>query len=429
MSPGRNRLFVAARDSLLVAAAFALLLFPLVTIRVDALERTVAWRWGNLGWTALGVFALSFAWRLWTRSDATGAKRWALPGSGIGTAPGWRGGEVSVARTAGSTMEVRSDRTPAIGIALSRSRFRACVALGCAAALVLPLFSSTYQVNILTSALIAVILGLGLNIIVGLAGMLNLGYAAFTAAGAYSYALLNLHFHLGFWAALPAGGLVAAAFGLALGFPVLRLRGDYLAIVTLGFGEIARLVLENWSALTNGPSGIANVPRPGLFGMELGLRSATLYLYVITLALAAAAALAVARLKDSRIGRAWVALREDEIAAETMGIDRTRTKLAALSLGAFFAGISGVLFAARTTFVNPASFTFLESAMVLATVVLGGPGSVGGVVAAALVLVLLPEYLRPFAQYRMLLFGAALVLMMILRARRSLARNPGGQAR
>ena len=134
----------------------------------------------------------------------------------------------------------------------------------------LPLVSSTYQVNVLTSALIAVILGLGLNIVVGLAGMLNLGYAAFTAVGAYGYALLNLHFHLGFWAALPAAGLIAAGFGLALGFPVLRLRGDYLAIVTLGFGEIVRLVLENWSALTNGPSGIANVPRPGLFGVAAG---------------------------------------------------------------------------------------------------------------------------------------------------------------
>jgi branched-chain amino acid transport system permease protein len=286
-----------------------------------------------------------------------------------------------------------------------------------ALALALPLASSTYQVNVLTSALISVILGLGLNIIVGLAGLLNLGYAAFYAVGAYAYALLNLHFGLGFWAALPAAGLIAAGFGLALGFPVLRLRGDYLAIVTLGFGEIVRLVLENWSGLSNGPGGIANIPRPGLFGVNLGLRGATICLYAITLALAALAALVVFRLRDSRVGRAWMALREDETAAEAMGVDRTRTKLAALALGAFFAGVAGVLFAARTTFVNPASFTFLESAMVLAIVVLGGPGSVGGVVVAALVLVLLPEYLRPFAQYRMLVFGAALVAMMILRAR------------
>jgi branched-chain amino acid transport system permease protein len=275
---------------------------------------------------------------------------------------------------------------------------------------------------VLTSALIAVILGLGLNIFVGLAGLLNLGYAAFYAVGAYAYALLNLHFGLGFWGALPASGLIAAGFRLALGFPVLRLRGDYLAIVTLGFGEIVRLILENWSGLSNGPGGIANIPRPGLFGANLGLRGATIYLYAITLALAALAALGVFRLRDSRVGRAWLALREDETAAEAMGVDRTRTKLAALALGAFFAGVAGVLFAARTTFVNPASFTFLESAMVLAIVVLGGPGSVGGVVVAALVLVLLPEYLRPFAQYRMLVFGAALVAMMILRARRPAGR-------
>jgi branched-chain amino acid transport system permease protein len=424
----RGRLYIAARASLLTAAAFGLLLFPLVALRVDAVERTISWRWANLGWTTIGVFALSFAWRLRMCPDAAPANPLARPGTGTGTAPGWREGEVSVARTAGSTAEVRSDRTPAIGIVPARLLRRASVALGIAVALVLPLLISTYQVNVLTSALIAVILALGLNIVVGLAGMLNLGYAAFAAVGAYSYALLNAHFHLGFWAALPVAGLTAAGFGAALGFPVLRLRGDYLAIVTLGFGEITRLVLENWSALTNGPAGIANVPRPAFFGMQPDLRGATISLYFIALALAAGTGASVARLKDSRIGRAWVALREDETAAETMGIDRTRAKLAALSLGAFFAGVAGVLFAARTTFVNPASFTFLESAMVLAAVVLGGPGSVGGVAAAALVLVLLPEYLRPFAHYRMLVFGAALVLMMILRARRALPRAGGRRA-
>jgi branched-chain amino acid transport system permease protein len=307
-------------------------------------------------------------------------------------------------------------------LAASPALRRAAAALAAALALALPLASSTYQVNVLTSALISVILGLGLNIIVGLAGLLNLGYAAFYAVGAYAYALLNLHFGLGFWGALPAAGLIAAAFGLALGFPVLRLRGDYLAIVTLGFGEIVRLVLENWSEVSNGPGGIANIPRPGLFGAELDLRGATIYLYAISLVLAALAALVVHRLRDSRTGRAWMALREDETAAEAMGVDRTRTKLAALALGAFFAGVAGVLFAARTTFVNPASFTFLESAMVLAIVVLGGPGSIGGVVAAALLLVLLPEYLRPLAQYRMLVFGAALVTMMIFRSRRRAGR-------
>jgi branched-chain amino acid transport system permease protein len=305
---------------------------------------------------------------------------------------------------------------------------RAVWAAGVVLALALPAASSTYQVNVLTSALIAVILGLGLNIIVGLAGLLNLGYAAFYAVGAYAYALLNLHFGVGFWAALPLAGLLAAGCGLALGFPVLRLRGDYLAIVTLGFGEIVRLVLENWSAFSGGPSGIPNIPRAGLPGWEPGLRGATVLLYYVSLALAVLAALVVARLRDSRIGRAWVALREDELAAEAMGIDRTRVKLAALGAGAFWAGVAGVLFAARTTFVSPASFTFLESAMALAVVVLGGPGSIGGVAVAALVLVLLPEYLRPLAQYRMLVFGAALAAMMIVRARRTAGRAPARTA-
>ena len=447
-NPGSGRLFAEAWNSCLTAALFALLLFPLVAVRVDAIERTIAWRWGNLGWIAAAVFAISLAWRLRRRENVNRSTP-SQPSPLDGEENGFREQGSALRYTGSPALEGRgwgaggdatkpplSPRSPraawlstAIGLCAERPTVRhGAIVIGVAFALIMPLISSTYQVNVLTSALIAVILGLGLNIIVGLAGMLNLGYAAFTAVGAYAYALLNLHFHLGFWAALPAAGLVAAGFGLALGFPVLRLRGDYLAIVTLGFGEIVRLVLENWSALTNGPSGIANVPRPGFFGMELGLRGATIYLYFISFALAAGAATAVARLKNSRIGRAWVALREDETAAETMGIDRTRTKLAALALGAFFAGVAGVLFAARTTFVNPASFTFLESAMVLATVVLGGPGSVGGVIAAALVLVLLPEYLRPFAQYRMLAFGAALVLMMILRARRALANQPGRQA-
>jgi len=392
VKPAPRRLLGELRTSLLTAAGSALLLFPLVAVRVDAIERTVTWRWANLGWTTAAALGISIAWRLWLRVENNAFTS--------------------------ETIDVRGRLEPLCGT----SGRRAAIVLGAVFALSLPLLSSTYQVSVLTSALITVILGLGLNVIVGLAGMLNLGYAAFYAVGAYAYALLNRHYGLGFWGALPAAGLVAAGFGLALGFPVLRLRGDYLAIVTLGFGEIVRLVLENWSALSGGPSGIANVPRPGLWGAELGLRGGTIYLYFIALALAALAALVVFRLRASRIGRAWMALREDETAAEVMGVDRARTKLAALALGAFFAGIAGVLFAARTTFVNPASFTFLESAMVLAVVVLGGPGSIGGVVTAALMLVLLPEYLRPLAQYRMLVFGAALVLLMILRSR----RRPGG---
>lgn len=215
--------------------------------------------------------------------------------------------------------------------------------------------------------------------------------------------------------ALPIGALLAACFGVILGFPVLRLRGDYLAIVTLGFGEIIRLILENWNAFSFGPSGISNIPRPGFFGIELSLQNATIYIYYLMIALCLFTILVVNRLQHSRIGRAWIALREDELACEAMGVDKTRTKLTAFALGATWAGMAGVILAAKTTFINPASFTFLESAMILSIVVLGGMGSIPGVILGALLLMLLPEYLRVFKDYRMLLFGATMVLMMVFR--------------
>ena len=267
----------------------------------------------------------------------------------------------------------------------------------------------------MTTALIYVMLGLGLNIVVGLAGLLDLGYVAFYAVGAYSYALLNYHFGLGFWMILPVGALLGALFGILLGFPVLRLRGDYLAIVTLGFGEIIRLILENWNAFSFGPSGIANIPRPGLFGIRMTLSEATVYIYYVMIGLCLFTIFVVNRLQDSRIGRAWIALREDEVACQAMGIDKTRTKLTAFALGATWAGMVGVIFAAKTTFINPASFTFMESAMILSIVVLGGMGSIVGVIVGAFLLILTPEYLRAFTNYRMILFGTTMVLMMIFR--------------
>jgi len=281
--------------------------------------------------------------------------------------------------------------------------------------LVFPFIFSTYQTNIMTTALMYVILGLGLNIVVGLAGLLDLGYVAFYAVGAYSYALINYHFGLGFWAVLPVGALLAAFFGILLGFPVLRLRGDYLAIVTLGFGEIIRLILENWNAFSFGPSGIAHIPRPGLLGLNLTLNESIVYMYYLIILFCLLTIFIINRLQDSRIGRAWIALREDEIACQAMGIDKTKTKLTAFALGATWAGMVGVIFAAKTTFVNPASFTFLESAMILSIVVLGGMGSIVGVFIAAMILILTPEYLRAFSNYRMLLFGAVMVLMMVFR--------------
>ena len=284
-----------------------------------------------------------------------------------------------------------------------------------AAAVIFPHVFSTYQTSIMTTALMYVVLGLGLNIVVGLAGLLDLGYVAFYAVGAYTYALLYHFFGVGFWVALPIGGLLAALFGILLGIPVLRLRGDYLAIVTLGFGEIIRLVMENWGAFSQGPSGVSNIPRPSFFGIDMSLDTALVYTYYLMILFVIFTIFFVNRLQDSRLGRAWIALREDEIACQAMGIDKMKTKLVAFSLGAFWAGIVGVIFAAKTTFISPRSFTFIESAIILSIVVLGGMGSIIGVIIGALILILLPEYLRALSEYRMLAFGAILVCMMVFR--------------
>ncbi len=278
-----------------------------------------------------------------------------------------------------------------------------------------PFVTSMYQTTIYTMAFIYVMLALGLNIIVGVAGQLVLGYAAFYAIGAYTYGLLNQFFGFGFWICLPLGGFITVIAGLLLAFPILRLRGDYLAIVTLGFGEIVRLLLTNFSALTGGAKGVANISRPGLFGIELSAASSTIYVYYLALFAAIITIVVVARLKNSRTGLALQALKEDEIASEAMGINLRNIKLAAFGLGSCWAGFAGVLFAARNAYINPASFTFMDSAMILSMVVLGGMGSITGVVLAAMLISLLPEYLRAFSEYRMLIFGMIMVLMMIFR--------------
>ena len=303
-------------------------------------------------------------------------------------------------------------------------------------------FANRYVVDIGTTVLIYVMLGWGLNIVVGLAGLLDLGYVAFYAVGAYSFALFAQWFDLGFWECLPLAGALAASFGILLGFPVLRLRGDYLAIVTLGFGEIIRIILLNWWKVTRGPDGLSNIPRPTLFGMVFersppegvtafhqffGISYSSLqrvtFLYFLILVLALITNLFVTRIRKLPIGRAWEALREDEIACRALGINPTNTKLTAFALGAMFGGFAGSFFATRQGFISPESFTFIESATVLAIVVLGGMGSQVGVVLAAMVLVLLPEFGREFAQYRMLLFGAAMVGIMVWRPRGLLAHR------
>ena len=293
--------------------------------------------------------------------------------------------------------------------------------------------------------LIYVMLGWGLNIVVGLAGLLDLGYVAFYAVGAYSYALLAKEFGFSFWILLPLAGCLSAFWGILLGFPVLRLRGDYLAIVTLAFGEIIRLILINWVSFTGGYAGVSGIPRPTLFGIpfnasdqgfaatfgiEFSPVHRTLFLYYTILALAMVTAYVTIRLRQLPVGRAWEALREDEIACRSLGINTTNTKLTAFAMGAMFAGFAGSFFAARQGFISPESFTFLESATILSIVVLGGMGSQIGVAVAAVVMIGGTEIMRELeflkyvfgddfdpTQYRMLIFGFAMVLIMIWKPR------------
>lgn len=278
--------------------------------------------------------------------------------------------------------------------------------------IILPAFLNDYYRDVMTLTGMYIVLALGLNIVVGQAGLLNLGYAAFYAIGAYTYAILSAAFGLSFWPGLAMGALAAAGFAAVLGLATLKLRGDYFAIVTLGLGEITRIVLNNWDSLTGGPNGISKIGRPVIAGYEL---HTTLDFYYLILLIVMVAVFAMHRLISSRIGRAWVAIREDEIAAEAMGINTFRLKLLAFVLGSALAGLTGVFFAAKMAFVSPESFTFFESVLILCMVVLGGMGSIPGIILGALLLITLPEIFRDFQDYRMLAFGAALVLMMIFR--------------
>jgi len=305
-----------------------------------------------------------------------------------------------------------------------------------AVAILLPFmpFADRRLVDIATLVLTYIMLGWGLNIVVGLAGLLDLGYVAFYAVGAYSYAMLSVNYGVSFWVALPFAGGMAALFGVLLGFPVLRLRGDYLAIVTLGFGEMIRVIIVNWWWFTGGPNGINKVGRPSFFGLDFernpppgevsfhtffGLdytpNQRVFFLYFVILVFALLTNLFTLRIRKLPIGRAWEALREDETACRALGINPRNTKLTAFSIGAMFAGMAGSFFAARQGFVSPESFVFIESAIILAIVVLGGLGSQIGVVLAAVVLIGIPEFFRDLQDYRMLAFGIGMVLIMIWR--------------
>ncbi len=283
---------------------------------------------------------------------------------------------------------------------------------------------NAYHVDLMTNVGIYVLLAMGLNIVVGFAGLLNLGYAAFFAIGAYTYALLNLHFGIPFWAALPFAGAVSMIFGFVIGLPSIRVRGDYVAITTLGFGEVIRIAFNNLDHWTGGPNGLLGIERPRLwwFNAEHGLKleifkfsvNATPYFYLVLIFVGITAYL-LFRMSDSKFGRAMVAIREDELAASCMGIPTLKIKLQAFGLSAFVAGIAGAVFASKQTIITPDSFDFVLSVLILAMVVLGGMGNIWGAALGALILGVLPEILRELASYRMLIFGLIMILMMIFR--------------
>lgn len=374
------------KQSLIIAFWFMILTFPIMVIKVNTIRHTIDFRWANLVGVGIVTFFASMVWNYFLRRNEAQKKK-----------------------------EVDDD-IPMVHRLLQNDRFRRPF-LGLVAAFFIayPFVFPMYHTSIMISALVYVMLGLGLNIVVGLAGLLDLGYVAFYAVGAYAYALLNLHFGLSFWVVLPMSAFLGTIFGVLLGYPVLRLRGDYLAIVTLGFGEIIRIVLENWDDFSNGPRGIGDIPPPTFFGHYFGQHDTMVYIYFIVIALVLMTIFFVHRLENSKIGRAWIALRDDEIACQAMGIDKFKTKLTAFALGATWAAMGGVVFAAKTSYINPMSFTIWESITILCVVVIGGMGSAIGVIAGALVLILLPEYLRAVSEYRMLVFGALQVIVMVFK--------------
>ena len=374
------------KQSFIIALWFMFLTFPIMVIKINTIKHIVIFRWANLLWVGIVCFFASLIWNYFLRRKEEKQK------SDV------------------------NDNIPVVHRLLQNEKFRIPFLVGLGIFfLVYPFVLPMYHTSIMISALIYVMLGLGLNIVVGLAGLLDLGYVAFYAVGAYAYALLNMHFGISFWVVLPISALLGTLFGTILGYPVLRLRGDYLAIVTLGFGEIIRIILENWDRFSNGPRGISNIPAPSFFGHQFGQHASVIYIYFIVIGLVLLTIFFVNRLENSRMGRAWIALRDDEIACQAMGIDKVKTKLTAFALGATWASLAGVVFAAKTSYINPMSFTIWESITILCVVVIGGMGSAIGVIAGALVLILLPEYLRAVSEYRMLVFGALQVIVMVFK--------------
>ncbi|MEG0579722.1 MAG: branched-chain amino acid ABC transporter permease, partial [Niameybacter sp.] len=257
-----------------------------------------------------------------------------------------------------------------------------------------------------------IVLALSLNFVLGFAGQLSMGHAAFYAIGAYTVAILTVDFKVSFWIAIIIAAIIAGVFGFILGMPTLRLNGDYLAIVTIGFGEIVRLILVNWIGFTKGPSGIPGIPSPSIFGMKINTNTEYYYLILVIVILTIYVSY---KLLNSRLGRGLIAIRDDEVAAQAMGVNVTFLKVMAFVLGAVIAGIAGGFFASFVHYVNPDNFTYMESVSILCMVVLGGLGSIPGVILGAVILTLLPEALRDVATYRYAIYGILLALMMIMR--------------
>lgn len=291
---------------------------------------------------------------------------------------------------------------------------------------VIPFFADMGLLQVLVLVAIYAMLGTGLSVMIGLAGLFCLGYIGFYAIGAYTTALLATHFGMSYWIILPISGIMAAVFGLIIGYPALRLRGDYIAVVTLGFGEVIRLVALNWMGLTNGPIGIMNIPRPviPIINYDFGYNLNAYYYLIVVMTLLTL--FAVIRVANSRVGQAWKAIREDELAAGAMGVNVARFKLLAFTIGAAIAGLAGSFFAVRMAFVSPESFIFLESILLVAIVIIGGSGSFAGVILGAVIFIAVPEFLRDLASWRMLAFGALIPVMVIFRPQGLLGKQWAG---
>lgn len=303
--------------------------------------------------------------------------------------------------------------TPApAGLMLSQSRITLILLV---LALLLPFFASRYVLDVSSLILTYMLLAYGLNVVVGWTGLLDLGFAVFYALGAYTFSLLAVHAGFSFWQALPLAALVAGSIAALVGAIVLRLRGDYFAVVTLGLAEIVRITLLNWVSLTGGPNGMTGIPRPSFFGFEFQGMERVIFLYYLILVLVVAVYMLLARLRHLPLGRAFEAVREDELAALAVGMNVPRIKLAAYVIAACCGALAGAFFATKQGFISPESFTFSESALVLAITVLGGMGHPLGIALAALFLVGIPEIFRDLQDYRLIAFGAALVLIMIVR--------------